>query len=159
MADTEQDELKPNGFRLTPEQLSALMDKWSKPEHQEQALESAEPLKVDELEQPQVIVKDDLIRQRILRILDQRNKQRRKIFNLAKHYCWTSLIFLIIIVSVQIIYRVVNPGSDFKIFDGNELQIIVAGVFGQFVGLLYIITKSLYDDTNYKDLFKDSVGK
>ena len=70
-----------------------------------------------------------------------------------------SLLFLIAIVAVQIAGRVAGPNLNFKVFDSNELQILVIGVFGQFVGLLYIITKSLYDDGNYKDLFKDMLNK
>lgn len=159
MANPEQNELKPNGFPLTKKQLDDLRTKWSEPATQAHAVKNAEPLKVGELEQPQTTVKDDLIRDRLIDLLDQRNRQRDKIFNLATRYCWTSLIFVIFIVFIQILCRAAGPDLDFKIFDGNELQIIVSGVFLQFVGLLYVITNSLYDDKNYIDMFKDGTNK
>lgn len=136
---------------ITPEQLS---EKW-----ESEALQNARPLVSTFLEQPSPNVKNELLTRRVLELLDQRNKQREKIFKLAKGYCWTSLAFLIGIVLAQFIARVFTQKHDFSIFNGNELQILVVGVFGQFVGLLYIITKALYDDSNYKEIFSNILGK
>ena len=155
----EQDQVVPNGFRLSEDDLRKLKAQWNTPAKQLEAVESASPLDVESLQQPQPEIKDKLIEEELIKLLKQRNGQRENIFTLAKWYCWTSLAFLIAIISIQIAGRIIGPNHHFSIFSGNELQIIVVGVFGQFVGLLYIITRSLYDDKHYKDIFKNSMGK
>lgn len=142
------------GTEPTVSVLEALSDKWAPI-----ALQNARPLNPASLGKPKRNVKNELLKQKLLAQLDQRNQQREKIFGLAKNYCWTSLGLLIGVVVVQVFGRIFTPNHDFNVFGGSELQVLVVGVFGQFVGLLYIITKSLYDDSNYKDLFKDILNK
>lgn len=143
--------------KLTPDELEALRNRWSYATVTDDAIEAAQSIEEDELERPQSYIKDRLVHEKLLDQLTQRNEQRNKIFRLATWYCWVSLLLLVVIVDVQITGRIVT--RDFSVFDGNELQILVVGVFGQFVGLLYIITKSLYDDKNFKDLFKGNMKK
>lgn len=131
-----------------------LRQKWKN-----KALQHAKPFNQRLLERPRRNVKDELLKQHIVDLLRQRNEQRKNIFKLAKRYCWTSLIFLMCIVVVQILVRVFSESHDFNLFSGNELQILVVGVFGQFVGLLYVITRSLYDDKNYTEIFKDILNR
>jgi len=159
MADPKQNEVEPKGFPLTEQQLEELNKTWGGIAVQSEAIQKAEPLDVGSLEQPQPNLKKELLLEQLNKLLTQRNDQRKKIFELAKWYCWTSLVFLIAIVCVQAAGRIAGPELNFSIFDGNELEVIVIGVFGQFVGLLYIITRSLYDDKNYKDLFRDGMGR
>jgi hypothetical protein len=94
-----------------------------------------------------------LTQQKVIDLLEQRNRQRNAVFKVASWYCAASFLFLVAIIIVQIVGRAVTADHSFSIFSGNEMEFYITGVFGQFIGLLYVITKALYDDGNLKDLY------
>ena len=102
-------------------------------------------------------VKDELVKQHLMALLRQRNRQREFIFKSANHYTRVSLLFLITVVFVQVVGRIVVPNHDFQVFDGSELNWLITGVFAQIIGLLYIITRALYDEKDYKELYQDTL--
>ncbi len=84
-------------------------------------------------------------------ILIERQDQRRKVFNFSIGASNASLSFLVGIIALQAIYRIINNNSNFSFFSGAELEVLSVGVFGQVIGLMYIIAKKLWDDSIYKD--------
>jgi hypothetical protein len=134
--------------------IDDLFIKWKEILEEDSSSLDGAPLKPDSIEEPLHSIKPELIHIRLIRLLDQRNNQRKDVFKLAKRYCWVSLAFLIVMISVQIIGRILQTNHHFDIFSGSELKFYITGVFGQFVGLLYIITKALYNEEPYKDLYK-----
>lgn len=132
--------------------LQVLLDRWSS---EPDLLNNARTVEPSLLEQPQPEVKPELLQTRLITLLDQRNTQRENIFKLARNYCWAAFGLLGLMILIQIAGRCLTQRHDFNLFDGNELQFYITGVFGQFIGLLYVITKSLYNESDFKDIYKD----
>lgn len=83
-------------------------------------------------------------------ILKQRREHREKILNFVQRLTWLSFSLLASIVCLQSIVRMFfNPA--FSVVDSFELEILSVSVFGQIIGVIYIITRSLWDDRNYMD--------
>ena len=80
-------------------------------------------------------------------ILKQRREHREKILKFVQKLTWLSFGLLSFVVLLQSIVRLWNPS--FSPVDRYELEILSAAVFGQIIGVIYLITKSLWDDKNY----------
>jgi|GEM_PF-2086479 len=111
-----------------------------------------------ELELRDPDIKSELLQQKLIDLLEQRNEQRKHIFTLARNFSWAAFGLLGLVVLAQIVMRLFFDKS-FNVFDGNELQFLVSGVFAQFVGLLFIITRSLYNDQIFKELYERVFSK
>lgn len=84
-------------------------------------------------------------------ILAQRHGQRKWLFwfSIAFVTVTSLIVFGLIIVQAYINYS--NPETSVKLVSDQTLQIIVTGIFVQFVGLVGIITKSIWNDKPYLD--------
>lgn len=83
-------------------------------------------------------------------ILEQRKRQRDQVLKFTKIITYISLAFLILLILIQTLVRIFKD-PHFLIVDEFELQILSAGVFGQIIGVIYVITKSLWDDKTYME--------
>ncbi len=73
----------------------------------------------------------------------QRSGQRDRLFKFAIRMSVASLLFLIILVIGQVVLRIIiNP--EFEIISDTGLQIISVSIFGQIIGVIYVIAKSLW---------------
>lgn len=80
-------------------------------------------------------------------LLKERKEQRSVIFKFAIRITKWSLFFLLVLLLTQAIVRIFI--SNFSLFNGAELEILSVSVFGQAIGIVYIITKSLWNDRDY----------
>jgi hypothetical protein len=74
----------------------------------------------------------------------QRYAHRENIIRFSQKITVISLLSILFIIIVQGIVRVFF-NNNFAIFDGNEFEILSISVFGQSLGVVIIITKSLWD--------------
>ena len=88
----------------------------------------------------------------LMALLNERKRQREPLLKFIKGLTISSLLLLVGMIVCQGTARLWMP--DFSIFSGNEFEILVAGVFGEIIGLIYVIVKSLWDDTSYLDYLK-----
>lgn len=111
----------------------------------EEGVTSAHPINENDLSKPNTSHFDNLANQRLT--------QRDFLFWFAIRSSSISLFFLIAVVSIQIIMRIfVNP--NIKLLDGAELEVLSVSVFGQCLGVVIIIAKSLWDENQLKQIFK-----
>lgn len=96
-----------------------------------------------------IIGKNSKLQKRLEEILEQRAEQRKDVLKFSKILTGFSLGLLAFLCILQAIVRLQNP--EFRIFDGIEFQLLVTGVFGQIIGVIYIISRSLWNDKNYLD--------
>lgn len=96
-----------------------------------------------------LVEKNNQFQKKLQEILEQRAEQRKDVLKFSKILTGFSLGLLIFLCLLQSIVRIYQPA--FKIFDGVEFQLLVAGVFGQVIGVVYIISRSLWNDKNYLD--------
>lgn len=99
-----------------------------------------------DLSSPEPHPLDDIFKQRH----DHRNKVLSSILNLL----WASFWLLAGILITQSLIRIFC-NSQFVLLDEITLRIIAVSIFGQVIGVVYVITRSLFDDKIYMDLFKD----
>jgi ABC-type transport system involved in cytochrome bd biosynthesis fused ATPase/permease subunit len=93
----------------------------------------------------------DSLDKRLTDIYDQAYSQRRA---LLRFYIWyTSILslFVIVFILLQILTRIMTGNYGAEIMPEWALNLIIFGMFSQFIGLLTIVTKKVYD---YKGLLK-----
>jgi hypothetical protein len=88
--------------------------------------------------------KDDSIKS----ILGERKWQRKCIFWFSVGWATFSLLLFTAIVAIQIYARIYIDDS-FSVFDGAELQLIAVAVFGQILGIIYLIASKVWDNKDY----------
>lgn len=64
------------------------------------------------------------------------------------------MLFVGVLIFIQMIVRL-RGNSDFSILGNHQMEVIIAGVILQAFGIVAIITKSIWNDTNYKDILRD----
>ena len=87
--------------------------------------------------------------------LNERREQRKKIFKFALWLTGVSAFVLFVLIVLQVYLRVIFIGTEyenFKIMDGRTLEILSVAVFGQAISVIFIITRSLWDNKEM-DLF------
>ncbi len=82
-------------------------------------------------------------------ILNERKTQREKLLDFIIGLTAISLCMLIFCVFIQAITRLWI--HDYEIFEPSVFHFIITGVFGEMIGLIYVIVKSLWDDSKYLD--------
>lgn len=85
-------------------------------------------------------------------LLEERRNQREKLLKFICILAILSFTLLSCIVIMQSIVRIYIPS--YKILEGNQLEILIVGVFGEVISLIYIIVKSLWDDSKYLTILK-----
>lgn len=80
------------------------------------------------------------------KILNQRYSQRKHL--LLFYLILTGLSFAVVIF-VLIFQGYYKVTKEVEVFSTEEFQIVVGGLFVQILGLLYIITKALWNDKDY----------
>lgn len=89
-------------------------------------------------------------------ILKQRHEQRKNVFSFAIWITCLSLGLFFFVVLLQAFMRVFfNPA--FEILSGHGLEVVAVSVFGQSLGVIIIIAKSIWDDTPYKNILEKDV--
>lgn len=85
----------------------------------------------------------------------QRHRQRGWLFFLAMFWLSISIIGLFSLIGINSYLRVMK-GNNFSLFNQFELEVLSVSVFGQLVGIVAIIAKSLWDESPFaKMLEKD----
>jgi cytochrome c biogenesis protein CcdA len=82
-------------------------------------------------------------------ILEQRHSQRSKLFWFALGFVSITTFFVLVVIGTQAYLNFHK--YTIRLIEPATLQIIVTGIFVQFVGLVGIITKSIWDDKPYLD--------
>lgn len=86
-------------------------------------------------------------------ILKQRKHQRDTILIFSMKLTWASFGFLVLLISAQSLLKIWK-GPAFFLLEHSELEILSVAVFGQIIGVIYIITRSLWDDRTYLEALK-----
>lgn len=81
------------------------------------------------------------------KILTERQGQRKIILWYSLGLTVAAFLALMGLVFWQAAIR--SSGSNATLFPGKELEVLSVAVFGQIIGVIYIITRSLWDDKNY----------
>lgn len=87
------------------------------------------------------------------KIFEQRRQHRDKVLTSITHLMWGSFILLASLLGIQTLMRIFVCPS-FTIIDNTALQVLSVSVFGEVVAVVYVISKALWDDKNYMELFK-----
>jgi len=82
-------------------------------------------------------------------ILEQRHRQRNGLFWFALAFVATTTTFVLFLIGAQAYLNFRE--YEVELVNATTLQIIVGGIFVQFVGLVSIITKSIWNDKPYLD--------
>lgn len=107
-------------------------------------IESIESLKVKVAHDRDFLKAAPITKQEILR---ERRGQRKWVFWLAILSTISSLLFLYVFLIIAAQYKLqINSG---------EIEVLSASILGQVVGLVYIIARAIWDDSNYKDFYSD----
>lgn len=77
----------------------------------------------------------------------QRIRQRQELFTFLQWISWSSFGLIVYLVTVQSVMRVFCD-RNFEIFNKNEFEIISIAVFGEIIGVLIIIARSLYNSNH-----------
>ena len=88
------------------------------------------------------------------KIQKQRHDQRKTIFRFSLWIVVLSLGFVAALIIIQLVVRLVYD-AEFSVLDNHQMEIIIVGVVLQAFGIIAIITKSIWNDINYKDILKD----
>jgi len=86
-------------------------------------------------------------------IFKQRKTQRDVVLNSISKLMWASFWLLAGIIILQSTMRIFHT-PNFILLEGYTLQVLAVSVFGQIIAVVYIISKSLWDDRIYMDIFK-----
>jgi hypothetical protein len=84
------------------------------------------------------------------KIQDQRHFQRRILFGFALSSTIISMLGLFFIIGYPIYLKIFGKPT-IELLGKYELSTYAAGVFAQFISVIVVITKSLWDDTPYKE--------
>ncbi|HSX30321.1 MAG TPA: hypothetical protein VLE99_00175 [Candidatus Saccharimonadales bacterium] len=88
---------------------------------------------------------DATLEQEVADIFVQARKHRNR---LIIFYVWYTIIFTVfvfVLIACQAHYRIVWHDSNFEIIPQWALNLLVTGMFAQFVGLLTIVTQRVWD--------------
>ena len=85
-------------------------------------------------------------------LLNERKEQRNVLFSFSRRLVAYSLCFLLGIISIQSAIRIGTQYHDFILLSERTIEILAVSVFGNAIGVIYIITRRLWDDTPYLDL-------
>lgn len=86
-------------------------------------------------------------------IFDQRSKHRERVLNSILKLMWASFWLLGGLLVGQSLVRVFKDSNLFLVSD-LTLQVLAVSVFGQIIAVVIVISKSLWDDSVYVNLFK-----
>ncbi|HCY19389.1 MAG TPA: hypothetical protein DHU69_06485 [Deltaproteobacteria bacterium] len=84
------------------------------------------------------------------KILEQRQTQREVIFDFALR--WTKFLLILLIV-VIVFQSAVSFFYGKSLIDKVALSILAVSILGQFIGVIIIIAKALWNDDPYKEHF------
>jgi len=85
-----------------------------------------------------------------VKIQKQRHEHRDKIFKFALCVARSSIIFTFLLVIIQLIVRIwIN---DYRVLDNYQLEIIFGFAISEVFGIIAVITKAIWNDSNYTDL-------
>jgi len=109
--------------------------------------ERSEELKPSELSNPEQEIKK--ISTQVEELVQERQKQRLEMLKFVKNLTFYSFSLLAGVVIFQGLVRLFMPG--YQIVNDMVFNILAVSVFGQVIGVVLIIVKSLWDDSKYLD--------
>ena len=80
-------------------------------------------------------------------LLEERKEQRRDLLSFVKSLTSNSFWLLAVIVVFQGIVRLWQP--TYEVVNNTVFNILAVSVFGQVIGVIFAIVKSLWDDSEY----------
>lgn len=87
--------------------------------------------------------------QMLSNLMDERRDNRREMLKHVLGLTYLSFGLLACIVFTQGLMRILTPMRDFTLLDNYQLNIFAVSVFGQMIGVIIVIVKSLWDDEKY----------
>jgi hypothetical protein len=88
---------------------------------------------------------DSTLEEEVTKIFKQAHSHRGWLVNFYIGYTSASTIFVFVLIGLQAHYRIIWQDSHFEIIPQWALNLLVTGMFGQFVGLLTIVTQRVWD--------------
>lgn len=82
-------------------------------------------------------------------LIDERKTHRKEMLKHVLILTYASFVLLALIIIVQGFVRLFRFDKSFAILDNYQLNIFAVSVFGQVIGVIIIIVKSLWDDEDY----------
>lgn len=86
-------------------------------------------------------------------ILDQRSQHRETVLKSILKLMWSSFWLLAVLLAIQSCVRIIS-NSEFLLTSDTTFQVLAVSVFGQIIAVVIVISKSLWDDSVYMNLFK-----
>lgn len=131
------------------EQLLSRVNPFPEEEIKELIKSEEDELKSSEISEPKLNSLEE--------ILKQRRDHRDRLLGSMTKLMWASFLLLASLLGIQSLVRIIFIPylQDFTLLDGWQLQILSVSIFGQIVAVVFVISKALWDDKNYMDLFKD----
>lgn len=83
------------------------------------------------------------------KLMDERRNHRKEMLSFVKKLTVSSFVLLCVIVLVQIAMRTLFGNPTFTVLDNYQLNIFAVAVFGEIIGLIFIIVHSLWNDEKY----------
>lgn len=83
----------------------------------------------------------------------QRSDQKNILFWSAIIWSWLSIVSLMAFIAFNAYFRG-TKGVQYSLFANYELEVLSVSVFGQIVGIVAIIAKSLWDETPFTKMFE-----
>lgn len=87
-------------------------------------------------------------------LLEERKSQRKTLFNFACYMALASFYLLAGVVLIQVQERTLYGRESFEVLDRYGLEILAVSVFGQIVGVIYIIAHSLWSGKDFDVILK-----
>lgn len=88
---------------------------------------------------------DSTLEEEVTKIFTQARTHRGRLVNFYIFYTSASTVFVFCLIWLQAHYRVTWHDSHFEIIPQWAMNLLVTGMFGQFVGLLTIVTRRVWD--------------
>ena|SRR3989344_1763287 len=82
-------------------------------------------------------------------LMDERRDNRKEMLRHVLGLTYLSFGLLAFIVITQTGMRIFTEMRDFTLLDNYQLNIFAVSVFGQMIGVIVVIVKSLWDDEKY----------
>lgn len=87
--------------------------------------------------------------QMLSNLMDERRDNRREMLKHVLGLTYLSFGLLAFIVVTQTFVRIITGNGTFSLLDNYQLNIFAVSVFGQMIGVIIVIVKSLWDDEKY----------
>jgi hypothetical protein len=81
--------------------------------------------------------------------LKQRRRHRTYIIWFAMVFTTLSFLGLGVLIGFQVWFRIKTNGAEIQLISDRSLQILAVSVFGQFIGVIILITRSVWSNDEF----------